>query len=201
MEANLVKRALAATVVTAAVGVALVAAPSPASGQSTPRARATLLDTAGEVVGTVEFRGRGRHTDQIVVELSAPGISGLGAFHGIHVHATGTCDPNPSGSANVPFGSAGGHWNPTGATHGSHSGDLPSVLVDLDGQARTTSESYRIEVAELLDAAGDGAAVVLHAGSDNFANIPPVYGSPNAATLGTGDAGGRVACGVIRPAG
>ena len=58
-------------------------------------------------------------------------------------------------------------------------------------------------MSELLDA--DGSAVVLHAGRDNFANIPAAYSSgeppvagPNAATLGTGDAGGRFACGVVQ---
>lgn len=200
MDATRTKRALAAVAVAAGLGVAMVASPSPASGHGGPRARATLRDATGEVVGTVEFRGRGRHADQVVVELDAPAIAGLGAFHGIHVHTTGTCDPNPSGSTGVPFGSAGGHWNPTGAAHGSHSGDLPSLLVDLRGEASASFDSYRLDVTELLDAAGDGSAVVLHAGPDNFANIPAAYGPANATTLGTGDAGGRVACGVIRPA-
>ena len=199
MDGTRLKRALAATVVAAGIGAAMVAAPSPAAGSGDPRARATLRDASGAVVGTVTFRGRGPNVDQVVVELSAPAAAGLGAFHGIHVHTTGTCDPNPSGTTNVPFGSAGGHWNPTGATHGSHSGDLPSVLFDLDGRARARFESYRLDVTALLDAAGDGSAVVLHAGPDNFANIPVTYGPPNATTLGTGDAGGRVACGVIRP--
>ena len=198
MEATTLKRALAATALAAGIGVAVVAAPSPASGAAEPRARATLRDAAGEVVGTVEFRGRGPNPDQVVVELSAPAAPGLGAFHGIHVHAVGSCDPNPSGTTNVPFGSAGGHLNPTGAAHGSHTGDLPSVLLALDGRAQARFESYRIDITALLDAAGDGSAVVLHAGPDNFANIPAAYGLPNATTLGTGDAGGRVACGVIQ---
>ena len=64
-------------------------------------------------------------------------------------------------------------------------------------------ETDRFNVSALLDA--DGSAVILHAGRDNFANIPATYSSgdpavpgPNAATLGTGDAGGRYACGVVR---
>ena len=197
MDGIRLKRALAAAALAAGVGVAVVAAPSPASGAGEPRAEATLRDAAGDVVGTVTFRGRGPNVDQVVVELSAPGAPGLGSFHGIHVHSVGSCDPNPSGSTNVPFGSAGGHWNPTGATHGAHAGDLPSVLLDLDGRARARFESHRIDVGALLDAAGDGSAVVLHAAPDNFAHIPATYGPPNATTLGTGDAGGRVACGVI----
>jgi Cu-Zn family superoxide dismutase len=129
----------------------------------------------------------------------------LGDFHGFHVHTTGVCTPAPSGATNVPFGSAGGHWNPTGAGHGSHTGDLPSVLVQADGRAHQELDTDRFDVQELLDA--DGSAVILHAGRDNFANIPAAYSSgeppvpgPNAATLSTGDAGGRYACGVVRVA-
>ena len=52
--------------------------------------------------------------------------------------------------------------------------------------------------------AGEGTAIVIHAGADNFGNIPPdrytqVNGSPgpDEMTMCTGDAGKRVACGVI----
>jgi Cu-Zn family superoxide dismutase len=49
----------------------------------------------------------------------------------------------------------------------------------------------------LLDA--DGSAVIIHAGSDNYGNIPAGRYDPDAdeTTLNTGDAGGRVACGVF----
>jgi Cu-Zn family superoxide dismutase len=100
----------------------------------------------------------------------------------------------------VPFGSAGGHWNPTGVNHGSHLGDLPSALMTAEGETYAEFETDRFNVVDLLDTAGDGSAVVLHAGADNFANIPLVpYGEANAATLATGDAGGRYACGVVKP--
>jgi Cu-Zn family superoxide dismutase len=39
---------------------------------------------------------------------------------------------------------------------------------------------------------------MVHAGADNFANIPDRYGEPDQTTLNTGDAGGRAACGVVR---
>ena len=53
--------------------------------------------------------------------------------------------------------------------------------------------------------AGEKTAIVIHAGADNFANIPPerynqVNGGapgPDEMTMTTGDAGKRVACGVI----
>ena len=43
---------------------------------------------------------------------------------------------------------------------------------------------------------------MVHAGRDNFANIPDRYESggepgPDATTLATGDAGSRIGCGVV----
>jgi superoxide dismutase, Cu-Zn family len=61
-------------------------------------------------------------------------------------------------------------------------------------------------VAELVDA--DGSALIVHAGRDNYANIPDHYHShtydtfgPDQDTLATGDAGERAACGVVEPVG
>jgi superoxide dismutase, Cu-Zn family len=54
----------------------------------------------------------------------------------------------------------------------------------------------RFSIADLRDA--DGSAVMVHSGADNFANIPARYGGPDQETLSTGDAGSRLACGVVR---
>ena len=56
-------------------------------------------------------------------------------------------------------------------------------------------------LAQIFDA--DGAAIIIHAGADNFANIPARYSAggvpgPDAATLATGDSGSRVACGILQ---
>jgi Cu-Zn family superoxide dismutase len=127
---------------------------------------------------------------QTVVSVTATGLSP--GFHGFHVHGVGVCD----GSGG--FTSAGGHWNPTASGHGAHSGDMPSLLVGPDGTADAQFFTARFTPAELLDA--DGSAVIVHAGSDNFANIPTRYSAtgPDATTLATGDAGSRAACGVVR---
>jgi superoxide dismutase, Cu-Zn family len=60
----------------------------------------------------------------------------------------------------------------------------------------------RFRLADLFDA--DGSAIIIHVGADNLANIPARYvqaatgtPGPDAATLATGDAGGRFACGVV----
>ena len=61
-----------------------------------------------------------------------------------------------------------------------------------------TTVTDRFGVADLL-ADDDGSAVMVHSGPDNYANIPERYApeGPDADTLGTGDAGSRLACGVV----
>ncbi len=189
-----------ATLALGATGLSLVAFQSAASAVR-PLASVALDDASGARVGTVTFAGSGHHAERIEVELSLPpSAPGLGSYHGLHVHSVGDCTP--------PFTAAGGHWNlSAGATHGSHTGDLPSILVGADGNGSAEFETDRFDVSQLFDA--DGAAVVLHVGADNFGNVPlsaTRYSDPNGwytatgGTAGTGDAGGRHACGVVRPA-
>lgn len=112
-------------------------------------------------------------------------------FHAFHIHGVGSCE---AGSES-PFSSASGHFNPDGTEHGSHAGDLPSLLARDDGSALGVFITDAFTVEDLFDE--DGSAFIIHAGRDNYANIPERYGSPDEATLGAGDAGSRVACGVI----
>ncbi len=205
MGMNLRRWVAAGAVAVVAGGSAVVLTASGASGAAQPLARAVLLDQSGREVGTVVIKGHGRHATQVQVALNAPGVPAPRDFHGFHIHTTGVCNPQPMGSPTpVPFGSAGGHWNPAGVHHGSHAGDLPSLHINADGTAASGFDIDRFDVGQLFDA--DGSAVVLHAGRDNFANIPATYESggvpgPNAATNAAGDAGGRYACGVLQPVG
>jgi Cu-Zn family superoxide dismutase len=192
-------RVATAVVSLAVTGLAIVALSSPA-GAYVPMARATLYDANGVEIGAVVFKGPGKYAERMRADIVAPNAPNLGAFHALHIHTTGVCDPAPSGTTLVPFGSAGGHWNPTGAAHGNHLGDLPSVLLTPNGEVYSEFETARVDLDALLE--GDGSAVVLHAGPDNFANIPSRYISAgidgaDAATLATGDAGGRYACGIV----
>ena len=149
-----------------------------------------MRDATGQKVGLVVFKERHGKVD-----VSAE-VSGVAPeFHGFHVHAVGQCVP--------PFTSAGGHFNPAGVPHGEHAGDMPSLLVNEDGTAELQFETDRFSVDDLFDA--DGSAVIVHAGRDNFANIPTRYHShtydtfgPDTDTLATGDAGARAACGVVQ---
>jgi Cu-Zn family superoxide dismutase len=90
--------------------------------------------------------------------------------------------------------------------HGDHAGDLPSPLVNRDGTGELAFETDRFSVDELFD--GDGSALIVHAGRDNYANIPTRYHShtentfgPDSETRATGDAGARAACGVVQRSG
>ena len=174
--------ALAATILT---GLSVW---SPLHSAAQQGAAGTLLhDAAGAVVGQASFTPLAGGV-QVAVSVSGlpPG------FHGFHVHAVGICDPSTA------FVSAGGHLNPEGRDHDQHAGDQPSLYVLADGTGVLSFVTDRYRVDDLFD--GDGSALIVHALPDNFANIPARYApaGPDEMTRATGDAGGRLACGVIQ---
>jgi Cu-Zn family superoxide dismutase len=180
---------------TALAGIgALVLVVGPASIEMQPAAAASMrsasavLHTAdGSEVGQVTFTPDA--DGKIVVDATASGLPP--GFHGFHVHAVGKCD-------GPDFTSAGAHLDPMGmASAPMHEGDLPSLLVNQDGSATLRTVTDRFDIPGLLD--GAGTAVIVHAGADNFANIPTRYApAPDATTMATGDAGARLACGVVQ---
>lgn len=153
-------------------------------------ATATFEFSSGYATVTVETVGTGK---------LAPG------FHGLHVHSVGKCEPDsepPAGGAPGDFLSAGGHFQVAGHSGHPMSGDLSSLQIRQDGSGKlvTTTDAFTEE--DLL--AGTQTAIIIHEKADNFGNIPPerynqVNGTPgpDETTLATGDAGARVACGVI----
>jgi superoxide dismutase, Cu-Zn family len=158
---------------------------------------ATLMDPSGTEVGTVTFSEADEGTEvSVEVEGLPPG------FHAFHVHAIGVCEPG-SASPTDPtmtgdFLSAGGHLGAGEASHGEHEGDLPSLYVSASGAGSLTAVMGGLNFADLTD--DDGSAAMVHAGRDNYANIPERYapGGPDDMTKNTGDAGGRIACGVVK---
>ena len=143
----------------------------------------------------------------VTIETS-PGSPLKPGFHGVHVHKVGKCEANsfPPGGVGTPddFASAGGHLQVPGHSGEPASGDLTSLQVRKDGSGTlvTTTDAFTME--NLLS--GDKTAIIIHAGADNFGNIPKerysgVNGAPvpDETTMNTGDAGKRVACGVINP--
>jgi Cu-Zn family superoxide dismutase len=169
-------------------GLSYVASGGEAGGSASPEgadARATLRNAAGLRVGSVKLEQEG---DSVKLKVKVEGAVTPG-FHGFHVHTTGACV--------APFTTAGGHYNPGATTHSNHAGDLPSLYIDADGEGEARFATDRFALNDLLDA--DGSAFILHAGRDNYANIPTdrYDPDPDATTLATGDAGSRFACGVI----
>ena len=186
--------------VKALVGVAALAAvtvlgvsrslPATPAQAGVTSAMAVLRGVAGEPVGLVTFTQDG---GKVRVQADVYGLPP--GFHGFHVHAVGSCDPSTS----TAFSSAGGHFNPAGHDHGHHGGDMPVLYVLSDGTGALSFTTDGFAVADLFDA--DGSAVIVHANPDNYANIPARYvPEPDAATLATGDAGGRIACAVVASA-
>ena len=166
---------------------------------------ATMKNAAGATVARVVFARLGSERALVTVTVTFPGIRA--GFHGFHVHANDNpangdgCIADPAQPANTHFVSADGHFNPTGQTHGTHGGDTPGVNVLSDGSA-LLNYTHEVAVADLT-----GRAVILHEGMDNFGNIPLgtaanqyTANSPDAitATQNTGNAGNRIACGVIQ---
>ena len=151
---------------------------SPAVAQS---AKATLKDQKGAEVGTVDLT---QTPAGVMLRLSLKGLPG--GERAFHIHAAGRCEP--------PFTTAGGHFNPAGQKHGllvgpGHAGDMPNLHIPDNG----------VLVVEILNAAvtlekgkpnslfqSDGTSIVIHAGKDDYKSDP------------TGNAGDRIACGVIQ---
>ncbi|AEV71860.1 Cu/Zn superoxide dismutase [Mycolicibacterium rhodesiae NBB3] len=165
--------------------------------------KADLKSPDGTTVAKAEIAFSGNYAT-ITVESAEPGALAPG-FHGLHIHSVGKCEANsvaPTGGAPGDFNSAGGHLQVAGHTGHPMSGDLTSLQVREDGSAMlvTTTDAFTAE-----DLTGEaGTAIIIHEKADNFANIPPeryqqVNGAPppDETTLATGDAGKRVACGVI----
>jgi superoxide dismutase, Cu-Zn family len=186
---------LSALVVAASLAAGTVFAgrnPGPPKPPANKNSAVAVLRTgAGKAVGTVTLtRVGGKVLVAAAVRGLAPG------FHGFHIHTVGSC-------VAPAFTSAGAHFNPKSVGHGQHAADLPALLVNADGTGESRVKTDRFAIADLFDA--DRSAVIVHANADNLANIPNRYHShtedklgPDSATLATGDAGDRTACGVLR---
>ncbi len=176
------------------------------AGAQSRSARAILSTADGTRVGGVEFKTDDGYTE---VRLHLAAVPGVDAFHGFHIHAndviTATngagCLADPAAAPATWFVSADGHYNPTGQSHSQHVGDMPVVYVNADGSVETRFRIDKINPSDL-----NGKAVILHAGADNFGNVPVGSGSAqytaNSAdatglTGRTGNAGDRILCGVI----
>ena len=145
-----------------------------------PMATATLQPTSGQTAkGTVHFNDVGDGNIEVVVDLTGvpPGV------HGFHIHEKGDCGNNAQ--------NAGAHFNPTGMIHSApdaqshHAGDFGNVTADANGEVHTrfTTHSISLKSGDAINPVG--RAVVLHEKADDLVTQP------------SGNAGARIACGVI----
>ena len=148
-----------------------------ANAQEPTKAIAVLHPTAGNnVTGLVTFTKSG---DAIKVVADITGLTP--GKHGFHVHAFGDCSSSDGSSA-------GGHFDPTHKQHGApdaserHAGDLGNIEADASGKAHL---EWNDKVMKLSGADSIvGHAVIVHEKADDFSQP-------------SGNAGGRLACGVI----
>jgi Cu-Zn family superoxide dismutase len=146
-----------------------------------PSAGATLRDSSGHVVGSAVLL---QHSDGVRILLDLKGAPP--GTKAVHIHEVGRCEA-PS------FDSAGAHFNPKKAEHGSenprgpHAGDLPNITVEATGHGHLEVTDPRVSLepgsASLFD--GAGTALVVHEGPDDLRTDP------------AGNSGRRIACGVI----
>ncbi|MEP6956552.1 MAG: superoxide dismutase family protein [Chthoniobacterales bacterium] len=173
------KQKLLGAVCVAASLLALGAQNSTAFGaDNTTKAIAVLGSASGSsVAGTVTFTQSG---DEVKVVADITGLKP--GMHGFHVHEFGDCSAADATSA-------GGHYNPLKHPHAGpdvsdrHMGDLGNLEADASGKAHLerTDKVLKLEGANSIV----GYGVIVHEKADDLKTQP------------TGDAGGRVACGVI----
>ncbi len=148
-------------------------------------AKAVLINAEGQPVGTAEFTPSG---DEVQMTLHIQGLPS--GEHAIHIHGVGLCQ--------LPdFSSAGPHFNPHQKKHGlenpegPHAGDLPNIEIGIDGTLHKTMVLHGVNLtidSPLSLFRLGGTAVVIHAHPDDGKSDP------------AGNAGPRIACGVIEKA-
>jgi Cu-Zn family superoxide dismutase len=160
-------------------GMVVVGAGQPASAQT---ANAALKNAEGKDVGSATLT---QTPFGVLIRLSIKGLPA--GEHAFHVHGVGKCEP--------PFTSAGGHFNPGGKKHGvlvsegHHAGDMPNLHIPASGELTIEVVNSAITLDKGKPNSvfhTGGTALIIHAGKDDYKSDP------------TGEAGGRIACGLIQ---
>lgn len=128
----------------------------------------------GGLSGTVKFFPR-RDGTLVVAEIFGLPEGTDEGFFAFHIHEGDSCCGESEG-----FPETGGHFNPRGAAHPGHAGDLPPLL-SCNGYAYGAVFTDRFRVRDII-----GRTAVIHEGADDFHTQP------------AGNSGTKIACGVIK---
>jgi Cu-Zn family superoxide dismutase len=163
---------------------ALLAAAAALPIKAAEMANTQLKDSSGKAVGDADLL---QTPAGVLIKLQIKGLPP--GEHAFHVHAVGKCE--------APFESAGPHFNPGNHKHGimsgeAHAGDMPNLYVPQSGELSVEVVNAAVSLEKgkpnsLSDS--DGSALVIHAKADDYKTDP------------AGNAGDRIACGVIQPSG
>ena len=127
---------------------------------------------APQLIGCVEFYQENGCV-LIVARISGLPMESETGFFGFHIHQGESC-------SGADFSETGSHYNPMKQSHPKHAGDLPPLL-SCRGNAYLSVKTDRFSVNEII-----GRTVVIHSDPDDFHSQP------------AGNAGKKIACGVIR---
>jgi len=163
-----------------------------AQADAMQQARVALMTPAGQPAGNATLRELpGGAGVEIAIEVRdmAPGP------HGFHIHAHGACAPGPDAASGevVPFGAAGGHFDPYStrnhgrpgqSAHEAHAGEAPNIIVGANrqGTLRFTNPHVTLQPGKTSVL---GRTLIVHDREDDYASDP------------AGNSGGRIACGII----
>jgi Cu-Zn family superoxide dismutase len=153
----------------------------PAAGaEKSATARATIEARSGSsVAGAAVATEKGRAV-QVVVDVTGASAG----VHAVHIHEKGDCSAPDATSA-------GSHFNPTGEAHGApdaehhHAGDFGNMTVGADGKGHLIITSKVLTVTAGPNSVV-GRAIIVHEKEDDMKTQP------------TGNAGGRIGCGVFK---